>query len=405
MAVTLDPMLWGAVEALCQLGGAGADLRAGAILSGRPGTSAESAESPPQGGDDAGADAQEEDAAPGLPRRAATSMDAPMRAFAQLLHVLGAALQHNCRYEGDEAIAGLANLPPRHRQTGWVQYQLGRAYFEKGDYEAAVEALRQMQRVAPHRIAGLELLSTAYWHLKKEVELCYLAQRAKHMDRGRPEVWCVVGNCFSLQKEHETAIRFFKRALQVDEGFTYAYSLCGHEYVANEDFDRALACYRHAIRTDERHYNGWYGIGAIYYRQEKLELAEFHFRRAIALHPRSSVLYCYLGMVLQSREQHGEALEMLDRAIALGRNNPQARFQRANVLIQVERLAEAVEELRVVCDAAPKEPSVHTLLGKVLKRLGHAEEARRFFTTALDLDPKDTNYLKNAMESDEDEAF
>jgi hypothetical protein len=31
-------------------------------------------------------------------------------------------------------------------------------------------------QVQPHRTAGLELLSTALWHLKQEVDLCFLAQ-------------------------------------------------------------------------------------------------------------------------------------------------------------------------------------------------------------------------------------
>lgn len=29
------------------------------------------------------------------------------------------------------------------------------------------------------------------------------------------QAWCVTGNCFSLQKEHDTAIKFFQRAIQV----------------------------------------------------------------------------------------------------------------------------------------------------------------------------------------------
>ena len=72
-----------------------------------------------------------------------------------------------------------------------------------------------MQQAEPHRMAGLEILSTALWHLKEEVELCYLAQLVSEFDKHAPEVWCVVGNCFSLQKEHETALKFFQRATQV----------------------------------------------------------------------------------------------------------------------------------------------------------------------------------------------
>lgn len=40
-----------------------------------------------------------------------------------------------------------------------------------------------------------------------------------------------MGNCYSLQKDHETALKNFQRAVQLDSRFSYAHTLCGHEYV------------------------------------------------------------------------------------------------------------------------------------------------------------------------------
>lgn len=45
-----------------------------------------------------------------------------------------------------------------------------------------------------------------------------------------------MGNCFSLQKEHDQAIKFFERAVQISPEFAYAHTLLGHEFVYNEDF-------------------------------------------------------------------------------------------------------------------------------------------------------------------------
>lgn len=41
---------------------------------------------------------------------------------------------------------------------------------------------------------------------------------------------CAIGNCYSLQKDHETALKNFQRAVQLDSRFAYAHTLCGHEY-------------------------------------------------------------------------------------------------------------------------------------------------------------------------------
>ena len=57
----------------------------------------------------------------------------------------------------------------------------------------------------------MDILSTVLWHMKKETELAYLAHEALAIDRLCPQTWCVLGNCIqSLQKEHESALKFFQ---------------------------------------------------------------------------------------------------------------------------------------------------------------------------------------------------
>jgi hypothetical protein len=45
------------------------------------------------------------------------------------------------------------------------------------------------------------------------------------VDKFCPETWCVVGNCFSLQREPEIALKYFTRALQVNITPVYVLTL------------------------------------------------------------------------------------------------------------------------------------------------------------------------------------
>lgn len=324
--------------------------------------------------------------------------DGSIKNILELLCLMGAGYCRLCQFRCREALQLFGVLPHVHHNTGWVLHQEGRAYFEMAEYQNAQRCLEMMQAVEPHRMKGLELLSTVLWQLKKEVELAHLAQQVVDFDRLSPEAWCVVGNCFSLQKEHETALVFFGRSLQLDSSFTYTHTLSGYEYMANEDFEKAMACFRNGIRLDERHYNAWYGMGAIYHRQEKYDLAEYHFQRAVKINPQSSVLRCNLGMSQYSNGKPVEALDTLAEAFRLDPYNPQARFQRATIYVSLNRPEEALRELKKVRDAAPREATVHFAMGKVLKRLGRPEQAMRCFLTALDLDPKDNQLIKSAMD-------
>lgn len=303
-------------------------------------------------------------------------------------------------YRCQEAIDAFARLPPHHYQTGWVLCCVGRAFFEMVDYPEAAKAFSWARQVDPYRLRGLEVYSTVLWHCKREVELAQLAQAASSLDRQSPYAWCVLGNCFSLQKEHETALRYFQRALQLDPTLPYAYTLAGHEYFANEDFEKGITCYRNAIRIDPRHYNAWFGMGHIYYRQEKYGMAEYHFRRALSINARSSVLRCYLGMALHKLKRNVEALDMLGQAIAADPRNPLAKFERAAVLMAEDRWHDALAELRVLRDVAPREASVLFHMGKIYKRLDMLDEAMACFASALDLQPPsaDTNLIKSAVE-------
>jgi anaphase-promoting complex subunit 3 len=283
-----------------------------------------------------------------------------------LLVVFTTSYQLLCSFYCRECIALLHRLPRQHFLCGWVQQTLGKAYCELNEYKQASLALREMLRLEPFKVDGTETLSTALWHLKKDKELCSLAALVVEVDKNCPETWCVVGNCFSLQKEPEVALKYFQRALQVDPSFTYAHTLCGHELANNEDLDKAIQSFRSSLHHDERHYNAWYGLGSVFFRQEKYEMAEYHFRRALAINSVSSVLRCYLCMSLHEQNDEvksAEALDILMVACKVDPKNCQLHYQRAHLLLGQDLYEEAIEALEVVLTLAPKEPPVYSMLG------------------------------------------
>lgn len=317
-----------------------------------------------------------------------------------LLQLLGEGYRLLSLFRCEESVDAFARLPEKHFQTGFVLMSIGRAYYEMVDYSSAARAYQWARKIDPYRLNGLEIYSTVLWHMKKEVELAALAQDAISLDRHSPYAWCVLGNCFSLQREHDAALKFFQRALQLNPTLSYPYTLCGHEYFTNEDFEKGITCYRNALRIDPRHYNAWFGIGHINFRQEKYSMAEYHFRRAQQINPRSSVLRCYLGMALVKLKRSPEALQTLNEAVEADPRNPLARFERAAVLQTAGALEEALQELNALQDIVPREASVVFQKGKLLKKMGRIEDALQAFNIALDLQPpsSDANLIKSAID-------
>ena len=70
--------------------------------------------------------------------------------------------------------------------------------------------------------------------------------------------------------------------------------------------------------------------------------------RRAQINERSSVLRCYLGMALAKVGKAGEALGCLGEAIAADPANPLAKFERAGVLLGLERFHDALAELEAL---------------------------------------------------------
>lgn len=329
---------------------------------------------------------------PNLPERAQPSGVSPCNTtkrfcVAAMLRLFGEALHAIHCFRCEDTLRVLGALPPSHWSSPFVQSLVARSYFELAEYQKAVEVYRgSFTEDGPREAAGLEYYSTALWHLRDSPGLGALAQRVVEWDRRKPEVWCVVGNSFSLQREHDQAVRCFRRAIQLDSRFVYAYTLIGHEFSSSEKYDDAIQMYERAIALDSRHYNAWWGLGSVYSRQEEHHTARYHFQRAADISAHNAVLRTSLGMACQALGEPERALELLSSVSRSGSQcGALASFHRGSVLEGLGRHREAAVELQRAQVLAPREPSVHFQLGRAHAGLRDTRKALTHFAMAMDL--------------------
>lgn len=294
-------------------------------------------------------------------------------------------------YDLEKSISILNGLPERHRESGWVLSCIARAHYEKTNYDKSVKYYEAARRLEPYRLEGMEYYSTALWHLHKEVDLSRLAKELMDFDQEAPETWCVAGNCYSLQKEHEQAIKFLEKAIKVDPNFAYAYTLLGHELISAERLDQAMTHFRNAVRLDPRHWNAWAGLGCIYYKNELYSQAELYYKKALKIAPTNPVLMCQVAVVQHACKRSQAAIETLTKALEIDSDNALCRFHRANTYSAIDKNVEALEELDALKRLVPKESMVYFLIGKIHKKMGDTHTALMNFSWAMELDPKGAN--------------
>ncbi|CAB3370463.1 Hypothetical predicted protein [Cloeon dipterum] len=322
-----------------------------------------------------------------------------IKEFLSILRQIGQAYQYLAHYDCRKSIEILDQLPDKHYKTGWVLCAKGKAYYELSDYKTAVKIYEECRELEPSRLQGMEVLSTAYWYLENEVALSALCHEMQEINRNSVETCLALGNCFSQQREHDTAIKFFKRAVQLNDKCAYAFTLLGHEHVQTEELEWGLTCFRTAIRLDLRHYNAWLGLGSIYYKQERYHLADLHFKKAYAINPHSSVVMNFVAVSLQALKKSDEAMKILNKAIRANPENPICKFNRAKILFANEKYEEALKELEELKELVPKEAQVYFLTGKVHAKLGNTHLELMHFSWMMDLDPKGANsQIKEALD-------
>ncbi|KAL8998681.1 MAG: hypothetical protein Q9169_002342 [Polycauliona sp. 2 TL-2023] len=305
-------------------------------------------------------------------------------------------------FRSQDAIQIYNSITLSQRDTPYILSQIARGYFEQGLYLDAEKIYARLRGIFPSQIEGMERYSTSLWHQKKETDLAFLAHELIDVDRDSPEAWVAVGNSFSVQKDHDQAIKCFKRAVQLDPHYAYAYTLQGHEYIANEENDKAMAVFRSAVGVDSRHYNGWYGIGQVFEKQGKYDFAEQHYRTAVGINPSNALLVTSIGTVLEKLKNPRAALVQYTKACDLMPPTAICRLKRARVLANLKQPHAALEELKLLKAIAPDEANVFYMLGLVHKMLKQKSEAIRNWTIAGNLDPKAQSHIKEEMERLED---
>ncbi|OZC12913.1 tetratricopeptide repeat protein [Onchocerca flexuosa] len=292
-------------------------------------------------------------------------------------------------YRSNSVIGRYNLMPEKCKKFALARELLARAYLEKLDYTKAAEILEELHREFPHRVAGMEILSTALWHAQDVRRLSVLAMQITEECRSCPEGWCVAGNCFSVQKQHDTAIECFERAVTINTRFPYAYTLLGHELRA------LLLC-----PTD---YRAWFGLGLLHFKKEQVNLARVHLSRAVAINPFNSVLLCQLSVVEQALHNNDTAMELLQNALKISPDNAACRFYRARLLYEMHDYAQCLEELNDLKLIAHDEAQVFFLLGRVHKKLGGTHLALLNFSLAAEMDPRGEQSRNNFTDAPYDD--
>lgn len=304
-----------------------------------------------------------------------------------------------CRYDSFKAIRMIQNHIPAHISSSmpWCLSTLGKLHFEIVNYAMAKSYFEKLRTIQPTRFMDMDIYSTVLWHLQDKKTLSYICAELLSLNKYDSIAWCAMGNLHSLNKDHDEAISAFGKAIQLDPFFAYAYTLQGHEYSNNDAFDNAKSCFRKALAIDKTHYNALYGLGMSCVKVGKFEEALIYFEKAREINPVNVILNCCCGVALERLQQPEKALKFYELATELQPSSSLALFKKSQLLLHMGQYSSALQNFEKLETLTPDEAHVHFLLGHLYQIVGKKQDAMHQYTIAMNLDPKGSQLIKEAM--------
>jgi tetratricopeptide (TPR) repeat protein len=253
--------------------------------------------------------------------------------------------------------------------TAWAM--LGISEYRMGKYHEARTALEKAVAANPSDDLALMMLARDLVNLEEFDEATqklriYVARNPKDQ-----EALYLLGKTY-LRLSEET----LGKINEINPDSVTAHEVAGEIDEGMHNYDGALAEYKRAIDLAPQEPGTHFHLANDFWLLQKWQSAEAEFQAELVNDPGNCQAEWKLGnSMLANKEPAENALPHLDKAVERCPALMQARVDRANALIKLDKPSDALTDLLIAEKDTPNEPSIHFLLSRAYKALNKPTEA------------------------------
>jgi tetratricopeptide (TPR) repeat protein len=309
------------------------------------------------------------------------------------------------------------------------QINLAEVFVELGKTEKAVECYEMAEKTSPESAElysswGITLQKSgehfeAVYKFEKSLKLKLDQERTKYyyaislaeigeLDRSEKlllevleknsrfvEAYIKLGSIACIKGDLNIAIERYKEAAKYPLKKTEANYLVASAYTLLDNYSEAIEYYKKAIENDMDHVDSYVGYAVALSELENDAEALRKIRRARKLAPNSSQVNMIYGVILLKDEKCSrDALEKLENALIIEPTNIPALVGKAEALIKLKRLDEALSFLHEILFKLPDFGTALFLTGCAYEEKGdissnpeNYETALKFYEKTLEKEP------------------
>ena len=288
-----------------------------------------------------------------------------------------------------DAIAGIKSQQGGNVNALGILYeQLGHAYRDQGNFQAAIDAFQELGKLSPesHKRAQVLLIDT--YRENRDIDRAIAeAKKALDEDPKSQDLTVQLALLYGEKSDTADATRLLQGLLKGTPADQEIYLEIAEVQARNKKFSEAeqtaLKAEQLAHRPEEQQ-SAWTMLGGIYQTQKKYDEAERQFRKVLDANPNNAEVLNNFGYMLADRGiRLDEATSMIQHALTVVPNNGAYLDSLGWAFYKQNKLAEAEEYLRKAVDREGRDPTILSHLADVYLKLGQNERAAGLFERSL----------------------
>ncbi len=300
------------------------------------------------------------------------------------------------RGEVNQAVQTLQLVVSNNPENAVAHYQLGNAFSQRSEFEAAGKEWQEAARLKPTMAEAQRALAGLALQRNDMPGLEQAASQIVRLQPGSPDGYAVRSFSFTKRGQFPAAEQDARKAIEVGPQSPSGYLGMGNLSTAEGKLSEAESWYKQSLSRDANSAEALNGLVNVYLAMKQPDKAIAATNAQIALSPKNTAFYDLLGTVMVTRKDYSGAQTALTKAVELNKNNADAYSK----LCRAQFASGALDQAIATCNAAiidnPKEPALYLLLGSLYEAKHDLDRAKSAYDRALQIkrdDPVASNNL------------
>ena len=188
-------------------------------------------------------------------------------------------------------------------------YQAGNDYYEKGEYDKAIENYNMAVLLNPVFSEAYFNRALSYYQLKNFEKAIADYTKAAELDPHNPFIYNNRGDAYYRLQDYNSAIKDYDKAIQINSNYLKAYYNRGLSYASLEDYDKAIEDFSKVIELKPDFAEAYHLRGLAKEYNSDLDGAAADYEQALKLNPELTEAKQHLESVKEKKEQQGKGEE------------------------------------------------------------------------------------------------